>query len=60
MPLDRGIIELLAWPDDLDVEPCLLEAIDEVTPAVVRLLSRYATRKSGASVRLDAPAPLPA
>ena len=31
------------------------EAIDEVTPAVVRLLSRYATRKSGASVRLDAP-----
>ena len=26
------------------------EAIDEVTPAVVRLLSRYATRKSGASV----------
>jgi aminoglycoside phosphotransferase (APT) family kinase protein len=36
------------------------EAIDEVTPAVVRLLSRYATRKSGASVRLDAPAPQPA
>jgi len=24
-----------------------------VTPAVVRLLSRYAARKSGASVRLD-------
>ncbi|HEV2169463.1 MAG TPA: phosphotransferase [Candidatus Binatus sp.] len=36
------------------------EAIAEVTPAVVRLLSRYATRKSGASVRLDAPAPQPA
>ena len=36
------------------------EAIDEVTPAVVRLLSRYATRKSGASVRLDAIAPQPA
>jgi aminoglycoside phosphotransferase (APT) family kinase protein len=36
------------------------EAIDEVTPAVVRLLSRYATRKSGASVRLEAPAPQPA
>ena len=36
------------------------EAIDEVTPAVVRLLSRYATRKSGASVRLDAVAPQPA
>jgi len=36
------------------------EAIEEVTPAVVRLLSRYATRKSGASVRLDAPAPQPA
>ncbi len=36
------------------------EAIDEVTPAVVRLLSRYATRKSGAAVRLDAPAPRPA
>jgi aminoglycoside phosphotransferase (APT) family kinase protein len=29
------------------------EAIGEVTPAVVRLLSRYAARKSGASVRLD-------
>ena len=36
------------------------ESITEVTPAVVRLLSRYATRKSGASVRLDAPAPQPA
>ncbi|MGC2276897.1 MAG: phosphotransferase [Candidatus Binatus sp.] len=35
------------------------EAINEVTPAVVRLLSRYATRKSGASVRLDAVAPQP-
>jgi len=34
------------------------EAIDEVTPGVVRLLSRYATRKSGASVRLDAVAHL--
>jgi aminoglycoside phosphotransferase (APT) family kinase protein len=34
------------------------EAISEVTPAVVRLLSRYVERKSGASVRLDfAPAP---
>ncbi|HZC46259.1 MAG TPA: phosphotransferase [Candidatus Acidoferrum sp.] len=36
------------------------EAIEEVTPAVVRLLSRYATRKSGASVRLDVAAPQPA
>ena len=36
------------------------EAINEVTPGVVRLLSRYATRKSGASVRLDAVAPQPA
>jgi len=36
------------------------EAIEEVTPAVVRLLSRYATRKSGAAVRLDAAAPQPA
>jgi aminoglycoside phosphotransferase (APT) family kinase protein len=36
------------------------EAINEVTPAVVRLLSRYATRKSGAAVRLDARAPQPA
>ncbi len=35
------------------------EAISEVTPAVVRLLSRYATRKSGTSVRLDI-APQPA
>src|SRR6266852_3072623 len=29
------------------------ESISEVTPAVVRLLSRYATRKSGAAARLD-------
>lgn len=36
------------------------EAISEVTPAVVRLLSRYATRKSGASVRLDIASPQPA
>ena len=36
------------------------EAIHEVTPAVVRLLSRYATRKSGAAVGLDVPAPQPA
>jgi aminoglycoside phosphotransferase (APT) family kinase protein len=36
------------------------EAIEEVTPAVVRLLSRYATRKSGASVRLETAAPQPA
>ncbi len=34
------------------------EAIGEVTPAVVRLLSRYAARKSGAPVRLDLPSPL--
>ena len=34
------------------------EAIGEVTPAVVRLLTRYAERKSGASVRIDL-APLP-
>jgi len=35
------------------------EAISEVTPAVVRLLTRYAERKSGASVRLDlAPVPV--
>jgi aminoglycoside phosphotransferase (APT) family kinase protein len=33
------------------------EAIGEVTPSVVRLLSRYATRKSGTAVRLDAAAP---
>jgi aminoglycoside phosphotransferase (APT) family kinase protein len=36
------------------------EAIVEVTPAVVRLLSRYATRKSGASVRIESAAPQPA
>jgi aminoglycoside phosphotransferase (APT) family kinase protein len=36
------------------------EAIREVTPAVVRLLSRYATRKSGASVGLDIASPQPA
>lgn len=35
------------------------EAIGEVTPAVVRLLSRYAARKSGAAVRLDMAKPLP-
>ena len=35
------------------------EAIGEVTPAVVRLLSRYAERKSGERVRLDL-APVPA
>jgi len=35
------------------------EAIGEVTAGVVRLLTRYAERKSGASVRLDL-APLPA
>jgi aminoglycoside phosphotransferase (APT) family kinase protein len=29
------------------------EAVGEVTPAVIRLLTRYAERKSGASVRLD-------
>jgi len=34
------------------------EAIGEVTPAVVRILSRYAARKSGASVRLDTAKPL--
>lgn len=31
------------------------EAIGEVTPAVVRLLSRYAARKSGAAVGLEQP-----
>ena len=36
------------------------ESISEVTPAVVRLLSRYATRKSGASARLDTATPQPA
>ncbi len=35
------------------------EAIGEVTPAVVRLLSRYAARKSGAAVGLDMAKPLP-
>ena len=34
------------------------EAIGEVTPAVVRLLSRYAARKSGATVGLDQAKPL--
>ncbi|HLX36141.1 MAG TPA: phosphotransferase [Candidatus Binataceae bacterium] len=34
------------------------EAIGEVTPAVVRLLSRYAARKSGAQVGLDQAKPL--
>ncbi|HUO04844.1 MAG TPA: phosphotransferase [Candidatus Binataceae bacterium] len=33
------------------------EAINEVTPAVVRLLTRYATRTSGADVRLDLTTP---
>lgn len=36
------------------------EAIHEVTPGVVRLLSRYATRKSGTAVGLDVTAPQPA
>ena len=36
------------------------ESISEVTPAVVRLLSRYATRKSGAAARLDMARPQPA
>ena len=36
------------------------ESISEVTPAVVRLLSRYATRKSGAATRLDMATPQPA
>jgi aminoglycoside phosphotransferase (APT) family kinase protein len=35
------------------------EAIGEVTPAVVRLLSRYAARKSGAAVGLDQAKPFP-
>jgi len=35
------------------------EAIGEVTPAVVRLLSRYAARKSGAAVGLDLAKPFP-
>jgi aminoglycoside phosphotransferase (APT) family kinase protein len=33
------------------------EAIGEVTPAVVRLLSRYAARHSGAAVRLEMATP---
>ncbi len=36
------------------------ESLAEVTPAVVRLLSRYATRKSGASVGLDIASAQPA
>lgn len=36
------------------------EAIGEVTPSVVRLLSRYASRKSGTNVRLEASSPLAA
>jgi hypothetical protein len=36
------------------------ESIREVTPAVVRLLTRYATRKSGTAVRLDIATPQPA
>jgi len=35
------------------------EAIGEVTPAVVKLLSRYAARKSGAAVGLDQAKPFP-
>lgn len=35
------------------------EAIGEVTPAVVRLLSRYAARKSGTAVGLDQVRPIP-
>ncbi len=35
------------------------EALGEVTPAVVKLLSRYAARKSGAAVRLDLAKPIP-
>jgi aminoglycoside phosphotransferase (APT) family kinase protein len=35
------------------------EAIGEVTPAVVRLLSRYAARKTGIAVRLDQASPFP-
>jgi len=34
------------------------EAIGEVTPAVVKLLSRYAARKSGAAVRLEQAKPI--
>jgi aminoglycoside phosphotransferase (APT) family kinase protein len=36
------------------------EAICEVTPSVLRLLSRYAARKSGVPVRVDLSAPQPA
>jgi aminoglycoside phosphotransferase (APT) family kinase protein len=36
------------------------EAIGEVTPAVVRLLSRYLARKSGAPVRPELAVPMPA
>ncbi|HYB89435.1 MAG TPA: phosphotransferase [Candidatus Binataceae bacterium] len=44
-------------PESMGYRP---EAIAEVTPSVVRLLSRYAERKSGAAVRVDAVAPQPA
>ena len=37
-------------PESVGFRP---EAIHEVTPGVVRLLSRYATRKSGVEVRLE-------
>ena len=36
------------------------EAIGEVTPGVLRLLSRYAARKSGAAISLEFGAPVPA
>ncbi|HYL60425.1 MAG TPA: phosphotransferase [Candidatus Acidoferrales bacterium] len=36
------------------------EALTEITPPAVRALSRYATRKAGTQVRLDAAAPQPA
>ncbi len=35
------------------------ESIGEVTPAVVKLLSRYAARKSGTAVGLDTATPMP-
>ncbi len=44
-------------PETMGFRP---EAIGEVTPAVVRLLSRYAARKSGAAVGIDLAAPEPA
>jgi len=36
------------------------ESVQEVTPAVVRLLSRYASRKSGTAVGLDVSSAMPA